>query len=109
MTWSDIFNGFQVAALPMNLLFCFLGVLLGRWSASSRDRAGGCDGPSPSDQLKDYTPGYVHHAGGIYYGSMYGGSTTSILVSIPGEPASVMTCVDGHQMALQEGQDRHWE
>ena len=38
---------------------------------------------------------------GIYYGSMYGGSTTSILVSIPGEPSSVMTCVDGHQMALK--------
>ena len=38
---------------------------------------------------------------GIYYGSMYGGSTTSILVCIPGEPASVMTCVDGYQMALK--------
>ena len=38
---------------------------------------------------------------GIYYGSMYGGSTTSILVAIPGEPSSVMTCVDGHQMALK--------
>ncbi len=38
---------------------------------------------------------------GIFYGAMYGGSTTSILVNIPGEPASVVTCIDGHQMALQ--------
>jgi len=50
---------------------------------------------------------------GIYYGSMYGGSTTSILVSIPGEPASVMTCVDGYQMALKGRAGppwnlRHW-
>ena len=38
---------------------------------------------------------------GIYYGSMYGGSTTSILVNIPGEATSVVTCLDGHQMAKQ--------
>ena len=38
---------------------------------------------------------------GIYYGAMYGGSTTSILVNIPGEAASVVTCFDGHQMALK--------
>ena len=38
---------------------------------------------------------------GIYYGSMYGGSTTSILVNIPGEAASVVTCLDGHEMAKQ--------
>ena len=38
---------------------------------------------------------------GIYYGAMYGGSTTSILVNIPGEPASIVTCMDGHQMARQ--------
>ena len=37
---------------------------------------------------------------GIYYGSMYGGSTTSILINVPGEAASVVTCLDGHQMAL---------
>src|SRR5262245_63139059 len=38
---------------------------------------------------------------GIYYGAMYGGSTTSILVNIPGEAASVVTCIDGYQMARQ--------
>jgi len=38
---------------------------------------------------------------GIYYGSMYGGSTTSILMNIPGEAASIITCLDGHEMAKQ--------
>ncbi len=38
---------------------------------------------------------------GIYYGAMYGGSTTAILVNIPGETASVVTCIDGYQMARQ--------
>jgi putative tricarboxylic transport membrane protein len=51
--------------------------------------------------LKITPVGTIIMLAGIYYGSMYGGSTTSILVSIPGEPASVMTCVDGYQMALQ--------
>ncbi len=46
---------------------------------------------------------------GIYYGAMYGGSTTSILVNIPGEvPASVITCLDGYQMARRDGQARRW-
>jgi len=38
---------------------------------------------------------------GMFYGAMYGGSTTSILVNIPGEATSVVTCLDGYQMALQ--------
>ncbi len=44
---------------------------------------------------------------GIYYGAMYGGSTTSILVNIPGESASVITCLDGYQMAKREEQVLH--
>ena len=102
MAWSDIFSGFQVAALPMNLLFCFLGVLLGTL-------VGVLPGIGPAGAMALLLPislkitplGTFIMLAGIYYGSMYGGSTTSILVSIPGEPASVMTCVDGHQMALQ--------
>jgi len=39
---------------------------------------------------------------GIYYGAMYGGSTTSILVNLPGEAASVVTCLDGYQMARKD-------
>ena len=45
---------------------------------------------------------------GTYYGSMYGGSTTSILVNIPGEAASVVTTLDGYQMALQAGLVEPW-
>ena len=45
---------------------------------------------------------------GIYYGAMYGGSTTSILVNIPGEAASVVTCLDGYQMARQGRAGRPW-
>jgi len=100
--WSDILYGFQVATLPMNLLLCFLGVLLGTL-------VGVLPGIGPAGAMALLLPislkitplGTFIMLAGIYYGSMYGGSTTSILVCIPGEPASVMTCVDGYQMALR--------
>ena len=100
--WTDILYGFKVAATPENLLFCFLGVLLGTL-------VGVLPGIGPAGAMALLLPvslkitpvGTFIMLSGIYYGSMYGGSTTSILVSIPGEPASVMTCVDGYQMALK--------
>ena len=100
--WTDILYGFQVATAPMNLLFCFLGVFLGTLM-------GVLPGIGPAGAMAILLPislqitpvGSIIMLAGIYYGSMYGGSTTSILVSIPGEPASVMTCIDGHQMALK--------
>lgn len=100
--WTDILYGFQVATNPMNLLFCFLGVFLGTLM-------GVLPGIGPAGAMAILLPislqitpvGSIIMLAGIYYGSMYGGSTTSILVSIPGEPASVMTCVDGYQMALK--------
>jgi len=46
---------------------------------------------------------------GIYYGAQYGGSTTSILLNIPGEASSVVTCLDGYQMARQGERGRPWE
>jgi putative tricarboxylic transport membrane protein len=100
--WTDILYGFQVAATPENFLFCFLGVLLGTL-------VGVLPGIGPAGAMALLLPislritpvGTFIMLAGIYYGSMYGGSTTSILVSIPGEPASVMTCVDGYQMALK--------
>jgi putative tricarboxylic transport membrane protein len=99
---ADIFYGFKVATTPENLLLCFLGVFLGTL-------VGVLPGIGPAGAMALLLPvslkitpvGTFIMLAGIYYGSMYGGSTTSILVSIPGEPASVMTCVDGHQMALQ--------
>jgi putative tricarboxylic transport membrane protein len=93
-------NGFAVALQPVNLLACFFGVFIGTL-------VGVLPGIGPVSAMALLLPvtlssspeaGIIMMAG-IYYGSMYGGSTTSILVNIPGEAASVVTCLDGHEMA----------
>lgn len=92
--------GFQVALQPANLFFCFLGVLIGTL-------VGVLPGLGPVAAMSLLLPSTFHVSpvsaiimlAGIYYGAMYGGSTTSILVNIPGEAASVITCLDGYQMA----------
>src|SRR5512135_3562942 len=97
-----ILIGFQVVIQPANLLFCFLGVLMGTL-------VGVLPGLGPVAAMSLLLPTTFHVTpvsaiillAGIYYGAMYGGSTTSILVNIPGEAASVVTCLDGHQMALK--------
>jgi putative tricarboxylic transport membrane protein len=94
--------GFSVALQPMNLFYCFLGVLIGTL-------VGVLPGLGPVAAMSLLLPATFHTTpvasiimmAGIYYGAMYGGSTTSILVNIPGEAASVMTCLDGYQMARQ--------
>jgi putative tricarboxylic transport membrane protein len=94
--------GFRVALEPANLLFCFLGCLGGTL-------VGVLPGFGPVAAMALLLPSTFHLApvsaiimlAGIYYGAMYGGSTTSILVNIPGETASVVTCLDGYQMARQ--------
>ncbi len=94
--------GFRVALDPMNLLFCFLGCLGGTL-------VGVLPGFGPVAAMALLLPSTFHLSpvsaiimlAGIYYGAMYGGSTTSILVNIPGETASVVTCLDGYQMARQ--------
>ena len=95
--------GFSVALQPMNLFYCFVGVL--HRNARRRapgNRAGGGDVPAPADHLQaPARKAAIIMLAGIYYGAMYGGSTTSILVNIPGEAASVVTCLDGYQMARQ--------
>ncbi len=99
---QHIIYGFSVALSPENLLFCFLGALLGTL-------IGVLPGLGPSASIALLLPiTFKLHAtsslimlAGIYYGAMYGGSTTSILVNIPGEAASVVTCFDGYQMARQ--------
>ena len=100
----DLFNstlkGFLVATQPMNLLFCFIGVLMGTL-------VGVLPGIGPLAAIALLLPSTFYippvsaliMLAGIYYGAMYGGSTTSILVNIPGEPASVVTCIDGYEMA----------
>jgi putative tricarboxylic transport membrane protein len=94
--------GFQVAFQPVNLFFCFMGVLTGTL-------VGVLPGLGPVAAMSLLLPTTFHVSpvsaiimlSGIYYGAMYGGSTTSILVNIPGEAASVVTCLDGYQMARQ--------
>ncbi|MBM3569038.1 MAG: tripartite tricarboxylate transporter permease [Alphaproteobacteria bacterium] len=99
---SDLALGFSVALQPINLLYCFLGVFIGTL-------IGVLPGIGPVAAMSLLLPvtfsitpeAAIIMLAGIYYGSMYGGSTTAILVNIPGEAASVVTCLDGYQMARQ--------
>jgi putative tricarboxylic transport membrane protein len=100
--WQQLGLGFHVALDPANLLLCFLGVLFGTL-------VGVLPGLGPAASISLLLPvtfkitptGAIIMLAGIYYGAMYGGSTTSILVNLPGEAASVVTCFDGYQMARQ--------
>jgi putative tricarboxylic transport membrane protein len=97
---EGLLYGLSVAITPTNLLFCFLGAFLGTLVGvlpgigpvgSMALLLGATYGLPPATALIMFA--------GIYYGSMYGGSTTSILVNIPGEASSVVTAIDGYQMA----------
>jgi putative tricarboxylic transport membrane protein len=100
--FSSILYGFQVTFQPINFLFCGVGVLVGTL-------VGVLPGIGPAGAMALLLPATFKFSptstiillAGIYYGVQYGGSTTSILVNIPGEASSVMTCVDGHKMARQ--------
>lgn len=94
-------EGFLIAFQPGNLFYCFIGVLVGTLVGVLPGL-----GPVaaialllPTTYFVEPTAAIIMFAG-IYYGAMYGGSTTAILVNIPGEASSVMTCRDGYQMAL---------
>jgi putative tricarboxylic transport membrane protein len=92
--------GFSTAFAFDRLLACFIGVLIGTLVGvlPGIGPAAAISLLLPSTFHLDPTSGIIMLAG-IYYGAMYGGSTTSILVNIPGEAASVVTCLDGYQMA----------
>ena len=98
--WTDLGAGFLVALEPTNLLFCFVGVLLGTL-------VGVLPGLGPLATLAMLLPVTFQlqpttaliMLAGIYYGAQYGGSTTAILIKIPGESSSVVTVLDGHAMA----------
>ncbi len=97
---QNVIYGFQIVLQPVNLAYCFGGVLVGTL-------VGVLPGLGPSAAIALLLPttfkvppvSAIIMLAGIYYGAMYGGSTTSILVNIPGEAASVVTCLDGYQMA----------
>jgi putative tricarboxylic transport membrane protein len=96
---NNLLIGFQTALTLKNLYLCFLGCLWG-------SMVGVLPGIGPLAGIALLIPatygldvtGAIIMLAGIYYGAMYGGSTTSILMNIPGESASVVTCLDGYQM-----------
>ncbi|HEX7890731.1 MAG TPA: tripartite tricarboxylate transporter permease [Ramlibacter sp.] len=100
-TFASLLHGFSLAFTPLNLMWCALGVTIGT-------AVGVLPGIGPSlalalllpvtGNLVDPTSAFIMFAG-IYYGAMYGGSTTSILLNAPGEPSSIATTIDGHAMA----------
>lgn len=102
MEISDLLLGFSIALTPTNLLFALLGVLLGTV-------IGALPGIGPSAGIAVLLPltfgmppvTAMIMLAGIYYGAMYGGTITSVLINTPGESASVMTTLDGYQMALK--------
>jgi len=98
-TLHNLYIGFSVALAPQVLLYAFVGCVVGTL-VGVLPGIGPLAGISlllPASFGLDATSAIVLLAG-IYYGAMYGGSTTSILMRIPGEAASVMTCIDGYEM-----------
>jgi len=100
--FHNLISGFSLILQPDNLFFCFIGVFIGTL-------IGVLPGIGPVGAMSLLLPatykvsplGAVIMLAGIYYGAQYGGSTTSILVNIPGESSTVVTCLDGYQMARQ--------
>src|ERR1051326_2648190 len=100
--FHNLIFGFGVAFSWQNLLYCLIGVSVGTL-------IGVLPGIGPLGTIAMLMPITYSVApvsalimlAGIYYGAQYGGSTTAILVNLPGETSSVVTCIDGHQMARQ--------
>jgi putative tricarboxylic transport membrane protein len=100
--FTNLYHGFGVALTLSNVLYCFVGVLLGTL-------IGVLPGIGPIATISMLLPATfvlppvsaLIMLAGIYYGAQYGGSTTAILVNLPGEVSSVVTCLDGYQMARQ--------
>jgi putative tricarboxylic transport membrane protein len=99
---DNLLYGFQIALTPFNVLMAVLGAALGTL-------IGALPGIGPVSGVALLLPltfgmsptSAVIMLAGIYYGSMYGGTITSVLINTPGESTSVVTCIDGYQMALQ--------
>src|SRR4051794_31398065 len=101
--WNVVILGYSVSIpVPMNIVYCFIGVSVGTL-------IGVLPGIGPLGTIGILLPipynvspvGALIMLAGIYYGAQYGGSTTAILVNLPGETSSVVTCIDGYQMARQ--------
>jgi putative tricarboxylic transport membrane protein len=100
--FQNLIFGFDVAFSLQNLIYCFIGVLMGTL-------IGVLPGIGPLATIAMLLPltfnvppvAALIMLAGIYYGAQYGGSTTAILVNLPGETSAVVTCIDGYQMARQ--------
>src|SRR5918992_5801935 len=100
--FQNLALGFSVALTPQNLMFAFIGVLIGQV-------IGALPGIGASAGLALLMPitfgmnptSAIIMLAGITYGTAYGGTITSVLVNVPGEASSVMTAVDGYKMALK--------
>ena len=108
-TLAALANGFAVALTPFNLLWAVVGVTLGT-------AVGVLPGIGPALTVAlllpvtfnlDPTAAFIMFAG-IYYGAMYGGSTTSILLNTPGESATIVTALEGNLMARKGRAARRW-
>jgi len=97
---SHLAYGFNIALTPINILYPFIGCLVGTLIGvpPGIGPAGGMALLIPLTYGKEPSSAIILLPG-IYYGAMYGGSTTSILLDVPGEAASVVTALDGYQMA----------
>ena len=97
-----LLHGFELALTPTNLLFCLIGVTVGQ-IVGVLPGLGPVAGTAmliPLTYALSPTTAVIMLAG-IFYGAMYGGTITSVLINVPGEGASVITCIDGYQMAKQ--------
>lgn len=100
--FDGLIQGLSIATQPMNLVYCMIGVFVGT-------AVGVLPGLGPTATISLLLPitfrldptGSIIMLAGIYYGAMYGGSITAILFRIPGEAATIVTCMDGHAMARQ--------
>jgi putative tricarboxylic transport membrane protein len=100
MMLTRFLDAFQFALEPINLLYCALGCILGTAVGvlPGLGPAAACAMLLPLTLSLPVAPAIIMLAG-ILYGAQYGGSTTSILVNVPGEASTVVTCIDGFQMA----------
>ena len=100
--WTNLLGGFATAATPINLLWALAGCALGT-------AIGVLPGLGPAVTVAMLLPitfqlepvSSLIMLAGIYYGAQYGGSTTAILINLPGEASSVVTALDGYRLARQ--------
>src|ERR671915_325910 len=102
--FGNLALGLETAVRPENLLYCFIGVVLGT-------AVGVLPGIGPTATIGLLLPitftlepvSALIMLAGIYYGAQYGGSTTAILINLPGESSAAVTAIDGHEMARNGG------